>query len=144
MKLDSLLALLDQKGKDYALNTRNRLRTAYIAAKTYGKNPNWMANDDNAFDAIDLQTSALVHDAGFTAALPAQAASLATASIDEIGAEVARRGYQLLPAQQQPARPKAPFGGLTPDELREKQEETAKGNTAPQQASPVLKPPSFA
>ena len=120
MKLDSLLALLDAKGKDYALNTRNRLRTAYIAAKAYGKNPNWMPNDDFAFDAIDMQTSALVHDAGFASNMPAPSAPLATATIDELGAEASRRGYQLIKQAEstQPQRPKAPVNPFADDAVK--------------------------
>lgn len=122
MQLSELLTLLDTKGGDYALNTRNRLRTAYIAAKAYGKNHNWMPADDKAFDNIDEQTVALVRDAGMVAPQPPALPTLSSASEDDFRREAALRGFVLsdAPKAQRPVVPQQP---------------------AP---SPALKPPGFA
>lgn len=132
--LSSLLSQLDTKGGEYALNTRNRLRTAYIAAKTYGKNHNWTPADDRAFDSIDAQTLALVNDSGMAPPPLPALPTLQNASEDDFRREAAARGFVLsaAPKAQRPA-----FPAFNPDQLCEKQLSTAEGTTA-------LKPPGFA
>lgn len=105
-----MLSQLDTKGGEYALNTRNRLRTAYVAAKTYGKNHNWTPADDRAFDSIDAQTVALVNDSGMGAPPQPPAVTIHNASEDDFRREAAMRGFVLStapktqrPPVQQPA-----------------------------------------
>lgn len=136
MQLSDLLALLDTKGGEYALNTRNRLRTAYVAAKTYGKNHNWTPSDDKAFDNIDEQTVALVKDAGMLAPQPPALPTLLNASEDDFRREAAARGFALSPAAK---RPPAPALGTAPSPFLPGEKEPQAPATAP-----VLKPPGFA
>lgn len=106
--LSSLLSQLDTKGGEYALNVRNRLRAAYIAAKTYGKNHDWMPADDRAFDHIDAQTIALVKDSGMSPPPQPALPTLENASEDAFRREAAARGFVLSSAPKSTQRPPVP------------------------------------
>lgn len=115
MQLAALLATLDTKGGEYALNTRNRLRTSYVAAKIYGKAPDWTPADDKAFDDIDAQTVALVKNAGMMPPPLPAVPTLSNASEDDFRAEAIRRGF-MAPAKV--VRPPAPMAQPGPASLK--------------------------
>ena len=115
--LSSLLSQLDTKGGEYALNTRNRLRTAYVAAKTYGKNHNWTPADDRAFDSIDAQTLALVNDSGMAPPPPPALPTLSNASEDDFRREAQARGFHLSNMPKAQTRVPAPAPAPAPENL---------------------------
>lgn len=108
MQLSEMLAKLDTKGGDYALNTRNRLRTSYVAAKIYGKSPDWTPADDKAFDDIDAQTVALVKNAGMMPPPLPAVPTLENANEDDFRAEAVRRGFMAPAKVVRPAVPATP------------------------------------
>lgn len=61
----TLLAGIEQNGKNFMVEQRNALRTAYMLAKGSTKMHGWTVNDDHSFEAIDLMVANLATDAGF-------------------------------------------------------------------------------
>lgn len=64
-RFTTLLAAVEQNGKNFMLEQRNALRTAYMLAKASTKLHGWTSNDDASFEAIDIMVANLATDAGF-------------------------------------------------------------------------------
>lgn len=102
----ALLSSIDEKGANFMVHTRNRMRTAYMAAKAYAKLPNWTETDDIAFNSIESMTADLAKEAGYSIRAQAPAAmtieyAITTATVALLEAELAKRGYRIIGAPSQ-------------------------------------------